>query len=37
MSQFKIVITDTGFPDIEIESRVLASLNADVKVGHCRT
>jgi D-3-phosphoglycerate dehydrogenase len=37
MAQLKIVITDTGFPDTEAESRVLASLEADVRVGHCRT
>ena len=37
MSQLNIVITDTGFPDIEVESRVLAPLNAAVTVGQCRT
>jgi len=37
MSQLNIVITDTGFPDIEVEARVLAPLNAAVTVGQCRT
>ena len=37
MPQLKIVITDTGFPDIEAESRVLAPLNAAVTVGQCKT
>ncbi len=37
MSQLNIVITDTGFPDIELESRVLSPLDAAVTVGRCRT
>ncbi len=37
MPQLKIVITDTSFPDIEVESKVLAALNAEVIVGRCRT
>jgi D-3-phosphoglycerate dehydrogenase / 2-oxoglutarate reductase len=37
MPQLKIVVTDTSFPDTEMETKVLAALNADVIVGRCRT
>ncbi len=37
MPKLNIVITDTGFPDSDLEMGVLAGLDADVKVAHCRT
>lgn len=37
MPQVEIVVTDTGFPDFQIEERVLSALDASVKVAHCRT
>jgi D-3-phosphoglycerate dehydrogenase len=37
MSSLHIVITDTGFPDADVEKGVLADLDAQVTVAHCRT
>ena len=37
MSQIRVVITDTSFPDAEVEKGVLSRLNANVLIGHCRT
>jgi D-3-phosphoglycerate dehydrogenase len=37
MPKLKIVITDTGFPDTNIEREALAVLDADVVVGKCKT
>jgi D-3-phosphoglycerate dehydrogenase len=36
-SQLHIVVTDTGFPDADIEKNILAALDAEVTVAHCRT
>jgi D-3-phosphoglycerate dehydrogenase / 2-oxoglutarate reductase len=35
--RLKIVVTDTGFPDADVEKGVLSALDADVTVAHCRT
>ncbi len=37
MPKLNIVVTDTGFPDADLEKGVLAALDADVTVAHCRT
>lgn len=37
MPSLHIVITDTGFPDADVETGVLAALDARVTVAHCRT
>ncbi len=37
MPRLQIVVTDTGFPDTEIERGVLSALDADITVAHCRT
>jgi D-3-phosphoglycerate dehydrogenase len=37
MPSLHIVITDTGFPDVDVEKGVLAALDARVTVAHCRT
>lgn len=37
MPELQIVVTDTGFPDTEIERGVLSALDADITVAHCRT
>src|SRR5271157_4102484 len=37
MPQFHIVVTDTGFPDADVEMNVLSALDARVTVAHCRT
>ena len=37
MSKLRIVITDTGFPDTEVEERELAPLHAELIVGRCKT
>ena len=37
MPSLHIVITDTGFPDADVEKGVLAALDAKVTVAHCRT
>jgi len=36
-SGLQIVVTDTGFPDADVEKAVLAALDAKVTVTHCRT
>jgi D-3-phosphoglycerate dehydrogenase len=35
--QLHIVVTDTGFPDAEVETNILSALHAQVTVAHCRT
>ena len=37
MPALQIVVTDTGFPDADIERDILAALDAEVTVAHCRT
>lgn len=37
MPSLKIVITDTGFPDSDVELGVLSALDAEVSVAKCRT
>ncbi len=37
MAKLHIVITDFGEPEVDVERRVLAPLEAEVTVGHCRT
>jgi len=37
MPQVRIVITDTTFPDAEVEKGALSPLDADLIIGHCRT
>jgi D-3-phosphoglycerate dehydrogenase len=37
MPRLHIVVTDTGFPDAEIEKGILAALDAELTVAHCRT
>lgn len=37
MPEIHIVITDTGFPDADVEKRILSALDAEVTVAHCRT
>jgi len=37
MPALHIVVTDTGFPDADVEKGVLAALDAEVTVAHCRT
>ena len=37
MTKLNVVITDTGFPDTEIEQRELSAIHAELTVGHCRT
>ena len=37
MAKLKIVITDVGTPDVDIERGILSALDAEVIVGHCRT
>jgi D-3-phosphoglycerate dehydrogenase len=37
MSRLHIVITDTSFPDAEIEKDILSPLQAEITLGHCRT
>jgi D-3-phosphoglycerate dehydrogenase len=37
MPQYNIVVTDTGFPDADVEMKVLSALDAQVTVAHCRT
>jgi D-3-phosphoglycerate dehydrogenase / 2-oxoglutarate reductase len=37
MPKFQIVVTDTGFPDADVERNILSALDAEVTVAHCRT
>lgn len=37
MAELQIVISDTGFPDADIETKILSALDAQVTVAHCRT
>jgi len=37
MPDLRIVVTDTGFPDADLEKSVLAALKAEVTVAKCRT
>jgi D-3-phosphoglycerate dehydrogenase len=37
MPEIHVVITDTGFPNADVEISVLSALNAKVTVAHCRT
>ena len=37
MPSLKIVVTDTGFPDSDVERGVLSALDAEVTVAKCRT
>ena len=37
MNKLQIVITDIGVPDVDFEKRILAPLDAELIVGHCRT
>ena len=37
MPEIHIVVTDTGFPNADVEKNVLSALDADVTVAHCRT
>jgi D-3-phosphoglycerate dehydrogenase / 2-oxoglutarate reductase len=37
MPSLKIVVTDTGFPDSDVEKGVLSALDAEVTVAKCRT
>ncbi len=37
MPELQIVVTDTGFPDAEVEKQVLSALDAQVTVAKCRT
>ena len=37
MPNLHVVVTDTGFPDADVEESILAEINAEVTVAHCRT
>jgi len=37
MTKLHIVITDIGTPDVGLEKKILAPLDAQLTVGHCRT
>ena len=37
MAKLNIVITDTSFPDSEVEKKILSALDANVTVAHCKT
>jgi D-3-phosphoglycerate dehydrogenase len=37
VSKLHIVITDSGFPDAEVEKKELAPLDAEITTAHCRT
>ena len=37
MPKTHIVVTDTGFPDADVERDILSALDAEVTVAHCRT
>jgi len=37
MPELHIVVTDTGFPDADVEKSILSALDAHVTVAHCRT
>ncbi len=37
MPKLHIVVTDTGFPDSDVELGVLSALDAEVAIAHCRT
>ncbi len=37
MPQLQIVLTDTGFPDSDIEKQILSALDAQLTVAKCRT
>lgn len=37
MPEIHIVVTDTGFPDADVEKGILSALDAKVTVAHCRT
>jgi D-3-phosphoglycerate dehydrogenase / 2-oxoglutarate reductase len=37
MPELQIVVTDTGFPDSDVEKQILSALDAQVTVAKCRT
>lgn len=37
MPEIHIVVTDTGFPDADLENTILSALDAEVTVAQCRT